>query len=119
MSEIAIPKMIKARYPETLAAGLVTSSTGTLDVPPSIPLILYGINTENSIEKLLIEGILPGLLIIFLFSLFVVSVGIKQIIKTEKYSRKERWLSLKEYMVLRSDNSDYLDYYLFWYSNTD
>ncbi|WP_090757871.1 TRAP transporter large permease [Bacillus sp. OK048] len=97
MSEIAVPKMIEAKYPPHLAAGLVATSTGTLAalIPPSIPLILYGIQTENSIGKLLMAGIIPGLLVALLLSISVVLLGIKNNSKTEKYSWKERWLSLK------------------------
>lgn len=97
MSQIAVPKMVESRYSPSLASGLVATSTGTLAalIPPSIPLILYGIQTENSVGQLLIAGILPGLLIALLLSLTVVLIGIKQNSKTEKYSWKERWLSLK------------------------
>ncbi|OLO39422.1 hypothetical protein BTR23_09310 [Alkalihalophilus pseudofirmus] len=95
MSEIAVPKMIKAKYPDWFASGLVATSSGTLAVmiPPSIPLIIYGIQTENSIGKLLIAGILPGLLLAFLLCITVIWVGIKENSKTERYSWKERWQS--------------------------
>ncbi|WP_249869683.1 TRAP transporter large permease [Oceanobacillus saliphilus] len=97
MSQIAVPKMIQARYPESIASGLVATSTGTLAalIPPSVPLILYGIQTENSIGQLLVAGILPGLLLAFLLCITVVAIGLKNNIKTEKYTWKERWMSLK------------------------
>lgn len=97
MSEIAVPKMIKARYSDSFSSGLVASSTGTLAVmiPPSIPLILYGIQTETSIGKLLIAGILPGLLLALLLCITVLITGIKNNSRTEKYSWKERFSSLK------------------------
>ena len=97
MSQIAVPQMIKANYSESFSAGLVATATGVLAamIPPSIPLILYGIQTENSIGKLLIAGVLPGILIAFLMCIFVVLVSFKNKSKTEKFSWKERWLSLK------------------------
>lgn len=97
MSEIAVPRMIEMRYSKSFASGLIASSTGTLAalIPPSIPLILYGVQTENSIGKLLIAGILPGILLAILLSLTVFFVGLKTDSKTEKYSWKERFLSLK------------------------
>lgn len=97
MSEIAVPKMIKAKYSESFATGLVASSTGTLAVmiPPSIPLILYGIQTETSIGKLLIAGILPGLLLALLLCITVFITGVKNNSRTEKYSWKERFSSIK------------------------
>ena len=96
MSEIAVPQLIDAGYPKKLATGLVASSTGTLAVliPPSVPLILYGIQTENSIGHLLIAGIFPGLLLSFLLCIVVVLLGVKYKIKTPKYSWGERFRSL-------------------------
>jgi len=63
MGRIAIPEMRKANYSKALASGSVASG-GTLGslIPPSILFILYGIFTEQSIEKLFIAGIVPGLL---------------------------------------------------------
>lgn len=97
MAEIAVPKMVEARYPPSIAAGIVATSTGTLAalIPPSVPLILYGIQTENSIGKLLMAGILPGLMVAFLLSITVVIIGIKYKSKTEKYSWKDRFLSIR------------------------
>ena len=64
-------------------------------IPPSIPLVLYGIQTETSVGKLLMAGIMPGLLIALLLCITVVIVGIKQKSMTEKYLWKERFSSLK------------------------
>jgi C4-dicarboxylate transporter, DctM subunit len=63
MSRIAVPEMLKHGYDKSLAAGVVASA-GTLAalIPPSILFVLYGIFAEVSIVKLLIAGILPGLL---------------------------------------------------------
>lgn len=63
MARISIPEMRRFGYSEKLALGSVAMA-GTLAVmiPPSIPLVLYGVITETSIGKLLIAGIVPGLL---------------------------------------------------------
>lgn len=63
MGRIAIPEMRRYDYSKALAAGSVAAG-GTLGslIPPSILFILYGIFTEQSIEKLFIAGIVPGLL---------------------------------------------------------
>lgn len=97
MSQIAVPKMIEARYPKTISSGLVASTSGTLAalIPPSIPLILYGVQTENSVGKLLIAGIIPALVLILLLSIFIIFMGIKNKVHTVKYTWKERFLSLK------------------------
>lgn len=97
MSQIAVPKMIQSNYSPSFSSGLVATCTGTLAVmiPPSIPLVLYGIQTETSIGKLLIAGILPGLMLAFLLCITVVLVGIKQNSRTEKFNWRERFQSLK------------------------
>ena len=64
IGSILIPAMVKHDYPRPLAASIQASSAelGVL-IPPSIPLILYGVSTDTSIGKLFIAGIGPGLLI--------------------------------------------------------
>ncbi|QBF34292.1 TRAP transporter large permease [Thalassococcus sp. S3] len=61
---ILIPAMARHGYPKPLAASIQASSAelGVL-IPPSIPLILYGVSTNTSIEQLFIAGIGPGLLV--------------------------------------------------------
>src|SRR5574339_373437 len=53
MSVIAVPEMIKRGYPPWIAAGLVATSGGiAILIPPSIPLVLYGVVTETSVVRL-------------------------------------------------------------------
>lgn len=61
---ILIPAMVKHGYPKPMAASIQASSAelGVL-IPPSIPLILYGVSTDTSIGKLFIAGLGPGLLV--------------------------------------------------------
>jgi C4-dicarboxylate transporter DctM subunit len=68
MGKIALPEMKKYDYDDTLATGTVAAS-GTLGIliPPSTILIVYGILTEESIGKLFIAGVLPGLLLSIFF----------------------------------------------------
>lgn len=72
MGKLAIPEMRRYKYSMEIAAGCVAGG-GTLSVmiPPSGILVIYGIITEESIGKLLIAGLLPGLL-----SAFIYMVGI-------------------------------------------
>lgn len=61
---ILIPALIKHGYPKTYAAALqATSAELGVIIPPSIPLILYGVSAEVSIGELFIAGFGPGLLI--------------------------------------------------------
>ncbi len=61
---ILIPAMIRSGYPRPFATSVQASSAelGVL-IPPSIPLIIYGVSTDVSIGQLFIAGIGPGLLI--------------------------------------------------------
>jgi tripartite ATP-independent transporter DctM subunit len=66
----AVPEMKKRKYDPTISLGALACS-GALGfmIPPSIPLAIYGILTEQSIGKLFIAGVLPGILITFLYVL--------------------------------------------------
>ncbi|MBB3992775.1 tripartite ATP-independent transporter DctM subunit [Sulfitobacter undariae] len=61
---ILIPAMVKHNYPKPLAASIQASSAelGVL-IPPSIPLILYGVSTDTSVGKLFVAGIGPGVVV--------------------------------------------------------
>ncbi|RUR33179.1 TRAP transporter large permease [Vreelandella nanhaiensis] len=69
---ILIPAMVKHGYPKPLAASIQASSAelGVL-IPPSIPLILFGVSTDTSIGQLFIAGIGPGFLIGFALLIFL------------------------------------------------
>jgi C4-dicarboxylate transporter DctM subunit len=69
MGQIALPEMKKYKYDDTLATGTVAAA-GTLGIliPPSTVLIVYGIMTEQSIGKLFVAGILPGILLTIFFA---------------------------------------------------
>jgi tripartite ATP-independent transporter DctM subunit len=72
MGKIAIPEMKKYRYDDTLATGSVASA-GTLGImiPPSTVFLIYGILTEQSIGKLFIAGVFPGILLAILMMITV------------------------------------------------
>lgn len=63
MGTILIPAMLERGYPRSFVLGVVGAS-GTIGIviPPSLPLILYGIVAEQSVPRLFLAGILPGLL---------------------------------------------------------
>jgi C4-dicarboxylate transporter DctM subunit len=68
MATVALPEMKRYRYADTLATGSVAAG-GTLGImiPPSIIFVLYGIMTEQSIGKLLLAGVVPGIIETVLF----------------------------------------------------
>src|SRR3954449_3670163 len=63
MGTVLIPAMLARGYPRSFALGVVGAS-GTIGIviPPSLALILYGIITEQSVPRLFLAGILPGVL---------------------------------------------------------
>ncbi|MDP2034095.1 MAG: TRAP transporter large permease [Polaromonas sp.] len=69
---ILIPALVKHGYPKSYAAALqATSAELGVIIPPSIPLILYGVSAEVSIGELFIAGIGPGILISLALMVFV------------------------------------------------
>ncbi len=72
MAAVTLPEMKKYNYKAGLATGVVAAggSLGIL-IPPSVIFIIYGIMTEQSIGKLFMAGILPGLLLTVLFILTI------------------------------------------------
>lgn len=64
IGSIMIPAMVSAGYDKKYSMGLVAAA-GTLGIliPPSIPLIIYGITAEESIGKLFMAGVIPGVLL--------------------------------------------------------
>ncbi len=73
VGKMSIPELRKRKYPEKILLGsLAGSGTLGLLIPPSIILIIYGVTVQESIAKLFIAGILPGIMIAAIFMLYVV-----------------------------------------------
>ena len=73
MGKVTLPEMKRYGYDDRLATGAVASAGSlAIMIPPSTVLIVYGVMTEQSIGKLFIAGILPGLLLATLFMITVV-----------------------------------------------
>jgi C4-dicarboxylate transporter DctM subunit len=72
MGSLLIPAMIERGYPRSFALGVVGAS-GTIGIviPPSLALLLYGIVAEQSVPRLFLAGVLPGLLQAGVFFLWV------------------------------------------------
>ena len=71
-ASVAVPEMDRYNYDKKLSTGTV-ATVGTLGIliPPSVTLIVFGIITEQSIGKLFLAGIVPGLMIAFFFILTI------------------------------------------------
>ena len=73
VGKMSIPELRKRKYPEKLLLGsLAGSGTLGLLIPPSIILIIYGVTVQESIAKLFIAGIIPGIMIAIFFMLYVI-----------------------------------------------
>ena len=68
---LAFPALISEKYPEKFSLGLITTS-GSLGLllPPSLPLILYGVVSNTNIDDLFMAGILPGAVLVILLVLY-------------------------------------------------
>lgn len=68
IGKLSIPELKQRGYPEKMVIGtLAGSATLGLLIPPSIILIVYGVATEQSIARLFVAGVLPGLMLVALF----------------------------------------------------
>ena len=72
IGRMSVPELTERGYPEGLIIGtLAGSATLGLLIPPSIILIVYGVATDQSVARLFVAGVLPGLMIAALFALYV------------------------------------------------
>jgi C4-dicarboxylate transporter, DctM subunit len=99
-ASVAIPEMERYGYDKKLSTGVV-ASVGTLGaiIPPSVLLIVFGILTEQSVGKLFLAGIIPGLIVAFFFVLIIygwarLSPGLAP--QSQRSTWKERRASLPE-----------------------
>ena len=83
------PILIKERYGERFSLGLLTTS-GSLGLlfPPSLPLILYAIVAKVNIDALFLAGIIPGILLVTILSLYSIREGVKVKVEREPVSLK-------------------------------
>ncbi|MBM4350868.1 MAG: TRAP transporter large permease [Deltaproteobacteria bacterium] len=77
MGGILYPALLRGKYPGKFSLGLVTNS-GTLGVlfPPSLPLIIYAIVAKVKINELFLAGLLPGILLVVLLSIFSIQKAV-------------------------------------------
>lgn len=72
VGKMAIPELRKRKYPEPMVIGtLAGAATLGLMIPPSLTLIVYGVTINESISKLFMAGVLPGLVLAMMFMGYV------------------------------------------------
>ncbi|HOJ40620.1 MAG TPA: TRAP transporter large permease subunit, partial [bacterium] len=103
-ASVAVPEMDRYGYDRKLSTGVV-ATVGTLGIlmPPSVTLIVFGVITEQSIGKLFLAGLIPGLLIAFFFILVIavwcrLNPGLGP--KGERSTWKQRFTSLPEFLFV-------------------
>ena len=98
---VAIQPLLKRGYNKKLVIGTVTGTSLGLIIPPSIGFIVYGYLTDTSVGKLFLAGFIPGMMLVVMFSIYVVIVckatGEYQ---STKYTWKERFSSLGQSFVI-------------------
>ena len=73
IGKITLPELKKRGYPDDISMGsLAGSGTFGLMIPPSIIMIVYGVAADVSIAKLFVAGVIPGLMLMALFSTYIV-----------------------------------------------
>jgi C4-dicarboxylate transporter DctM subunit len=100
LGALLYPAMREAGYPDSFNLGLITTS-GSLGLlfPPSLPLILYGIVAEASVDRLFIAGLMPGALMVILLAAWSVRAGRKVDVHREssrRFQLKEALAALRE-----------------------
>jgi tripartite ATP-independent transporter DctM subunit len=103
-ASVAVPEMDRYGYDKRLSTGIV-ATVGTLGIliPPSVTLIVFGIITEQSIGKLFLAGLIPGLIIAFFFICIIYvwcKINPKLGPKGERSTWKERIASLPEFALV-------------------
>ncbi len=96
LGALLFPAMASEGYRENFNLGLLTTA-GSLGLlfAPSIPLILYGIVAEVSVDHMFLAGILPGLMMVFLLSAYAMYEGRAARIPLQKFAWSEVWASLR------------------------
>jgi tripartite ATP-independent transporter DctM subunit len=94
---ILLPAMLRGKYTEVFSLGLLTTS-GTLGLlfPPSLPLILYAIVAGVRIDQLFIAGILPGILLVVLLSVFGIFRSIRSGVPKTRFEMRELIRAIRE-----------------------
>lgn len=97
LGQIEIDAMNKEGFdPEFSAAVTAASATIGPIIPPSIPMVVYGMMSEVDVGRLFIGGVTPGLLLALSTSVLVYFMSKKRNYPVHKFSWKEIWLSTKE-----------------------
>ncbi|NQT67945.1 MAG: TRAP transporter large permease [Desulfobacteraceae bacterium] len=104
MSSLALPEMKQRNYEDSLATASIAAG-GTLGIliPPSIPMIVYGIATKTSIGELFLAGVIPGIMLMSLFVCYEIIASLRGAAPVEEI--KSLW---KEKLIALLDIAPFL-----------
>lgn len=94
---VAMKPLLERGYDKTMVIGTVTGSSLGLIIPPSVGFIVYGYLTDTSVGELFMAGVVPGALLVLLFSGYVVTnCSITKKYEKTSHSWKDRFLYLRK-----------------------
>lgn len=100
LGQIEVDAMIKEGFdPEFAAAVTAESATIGPIIPPSIPMVVYGMMTEVPVGKLFVGGMVPGLLLAFISCIFIYVIAKKRNYPCEPFNGKEALIATKEALL--------------------
>ena len=100
LGQIEVDAMIKEGFDPDFAAA-VTAESATIGpiIPPSIPMVVYGMMTEVPVGKLFVGGMIPGLVLAFVSCCFIYYFAKKRNYPVEPFSAKEALVATKEALL--------------------
>ena len=100
---VAIPEMLKRNYSPEVSSGTIAASSGLgMIIPPSLPLIMYGVVTETSIAELFSKAIIPGIVITGMFCAYVMIVAMMGKLKPAKNTNTHFYEKEEDISFLKS-----------------
>lgn len=98
---VAIPEMLRRNYSPEMASGTVAAASGLgMVIPPSLPIIIYGVVTETSVATLFAKSVIPGILVTLLCSFYIIAETMRQTKKGRKLSHGGTEISLVQSLVM-------------------
>ena len=100
-TRLALPEMLKYKYSRSLSLGCICAAgTFAAMIPPSLTMVIYAIITEQSIGKLLLAGVIPGIISAILYAVLILTLvrfkpSLAPAIPDERFSLMDRIRSLK------------------------
>jgi tripartite ATP-independent transporter DctM subunit len=100
-TRLALPEMLKYKYSRSLSLGCICAAgTFAAMIPPSLTMVIYAIITEQSIGKLLLAGVIPGIISAILYAVLILTLvrfkpSLAPAIPQERFSLMDRIRSLK------------------------